>query len=105
MKPRHLEAKLDRLDEIAEHVVQIPPYKQLAEETGIAPNYLKNVMSRLIRIRRMGKTVPRETLLRSLSNEKDFDSLMEALRRGSPAPARLTRAQRLAAALADVGAE
>lgn len=105
MKPRQIDAHLDRLDEIAGHVVQIPPYKILAEETGISPNYLKNVMSRLIKIRRTGKHVPRESLLRSLCNEKEFDALMETLRRGEPAPRRLTRAERLAAVLAELRVE
>lgn len=105
MKPRQIDDCFDRLDEIACHAAAIPPYKVLAEETKLAPNYLKNVMSRLIRIRRTGKLVHRETLLRSLSNEKEFDALMERLRRGEPVPRKLTRAERLAAVLAELRIE
>lgn len=81
MKPRQIDDCLARLDEVVGHIIETPPYKVLANETGIAHNYLKNVMARLIKIRRTGARVPRETLLRSLSNEKEFGLLMEQLSR------------------------
>lgn len=81
MKPSQLNEFLERLDEVARHAIEVPAYKVLAHQTGITHNYLKNVMARLIKIRRTGARVPRETLLRSLSNEREFAILMEMLQR------------------------
>jgi len=77
MKVRRLHENIDRLNEIASLVAKIPPYKQLAAESGYSTRYIANVMSKLIRLKRAGVDVPRETLLDSLCSEKAFGSLIE----------------------------
>ena len=72
------DASLAQLECVALLKTQIPGYKQLALETGLSESYLKNVMSRLVRIKRRNLDVPRETIRKSLMNDADFRSLMES---------------------------
>jgi hypothetical protein len=81
MKHSQVEEYIERLDEVARHVIEVPAYKTLSHETGIPCNYLTNVMARLIKIRRTGERVPKEALLRALTNEREFLALMEILMR------------------------
>ena len=69
------------MDEVAKLVAQIPVYKCLAAELGMNENYMKNLMAKLVRIRRTGVPVPRETLLSSLCSEQKFIQLMRRLDR------------------------
>lgn len=78
--PRRIDECFDRLDAVASQIASIPEYKgykSLAKETGFSPNYVRNLMSRLIRIRRIGVSVPRETLLRSLGDDQKFEQLIQ----------------------------
>lgn len=66
-----------RLEEVAALKVRIPGYKQLVTETGLSEPYIKNIMSRLVRLKRANVNVSRETIRKSLMNEAEFKTLIE----------------------------
>lgn len=76
--PRLIEVARIRLE--AEVVLATAPVtKQLAGELDVSPKYLHNVMHRLTTILRASPNVSRETLRRSLYNDKEFRRLMDGL--------------------------
>jgi hypothetical protein len=77
VKSRSLYESLDRLEQVAELVARTPCYKELSKETGYSRNYLANVMSKLVRLKRAGIVVPRETLITSLYSDHAFESLIK----------------------------
>lgn len=80
--PRLLtERAWDRLEEVAALKARIPEYKLLAIEVGISQTYLKNLMSRIVRLKKAGLPVPRETRLRSHITNGELDQFAADLMR------------------------
>ena len=88
MKPSRLANSITRLDTVAEQIARIPPYKQLAAESGLSQKYVNNLMSKLIRLHRAGVKVSHETLRSSLATDKSFSELLDSAPGRTVTPAR-----------------